>query len=167
MVHAYAKSHEGRTIAELEATIPQWVPGCEQHAGVLLAIEWLQDAKRAAEAERSDQSFRASYEQKERHHTHQVAAARSHARRAEFVAWVAIAISLAALFLPHLWPERPAAIAASPIQSPALVATPTPAAPPPAPANSSAPTAIVAPPSSSLPATGTTTTTATPAPKQP
>lgn len=153
VVHDYAEGFAERTLAELEAMVPQYVAGSELLAGVLLAIERKKKAQALEKAERAERSFRTTYEQSERHHSEEIAAARPHARRAELWAVIAIVVSILALILPHVSSEHPLRIAA----------TPTPSVQ----SNSSNQTTRVAPAAPSIPITDKITNTETPAPEKP
>ena len=93
MIEAYAKSHAGKTLAELESMVEQWIPGSDQRGGILLAMEWLRATASDEERKRQADIHRANYDQTERHHQEQIALQRAQAAAGLRVAWTSAGIA--------------------------------------------------------------------------
>ena len=97
---AFAKSFEKLTLAELKSKVSEWVPGSPQHSGILLAIQWKEEAAQKADEERAREIRLQESERADRHHAERQRATWVAVCVSVLSALVALASFLAGMFLP-------------------------------------------------------------------
>jgi hypothetical protein len=134
MIEAYAKSYAGKTQAELQGKVEEFIPGSEERAGILLALDRLKAAAEEENRKRQADIHRANYDQTERHHQEQMALQRTQAAAGLKVAWISAVIAgLAAIAaIASAWYAKSQADSAALSARASIASTvPKPATPPP------------------------------------